>query len=68
MGQILQNMGISSEQITEEEIKQFNLRLNGYSIGEIKQILRDSYLLYGDNITKDDLFSILKKYKPSEMK
>ena len=36
---------LSPRHITEEDLKQFNLRLNGYSIGEIKQILRDAYIL-----------------------
>ena len=41
---------------TLDEIKQFNLRINGFSIGEIKQILRDGYLLKKEELSKDDLF------------
>ena len=63
---MLSNMNI--DKISEEDIKQFNLRLNGYSIGEIKQILRDAFILKGEEIQKEDLFGILKKYRPSEMK
>ena len=53
---MLKNMGIDAEKITLDEIKQFNLRLNGFSIGEIKQILRDGYLLKKEELSKDDLF------------
>lgn len=49
-------------------MKQFNLRLNGFSIGEIKHILRDAYLIHGYNFNKDTILDILKKYRPSEIK
>lgn len=43
------------EGISIDDIKQFNLRLNGFGIGEIKQILRDAYITKGNRINKDIL-------------
>jgi hypothetical protein len=34
-------------------------------VGEIKQILRDAYIMKGSEINKELLFDILKKYRPS---
>lgn len=57
-----------THKLSEDELKQFNLRLNGFSLGEIKQILRDAYIMKGDSIDRDILLDILKKYRPSEIK
>lgn len=54
--------------IPEDDIKQFNLRLNGFGIGEIKQILRDAFINKGSEINKDILLETLKQYRPSEIK
>ena len=34
-----------------ESLKRINLRLNGFSVGEIKQILREAYTVWGDELT-----------------
>ena len=34
-----------------EGIKRINLRLNGFSVGEIKQILREAYTVWGKGLT-----------------
>jgi hypothetical protein len=53
------------KKINDDELKQFNIRLNGFSIGEIKQILRDAFIMKGKEINRDTLLEILKQYKPS---
>ena len=55
-------------EISEDDVRQFNLRLNGFSIGEIKQILRDAYIKNKQRINKDALFEALKNYRPSQIK
>ena len=40
------------ESIDIEDLKQINLRLNGFSIGEIKQFLRDAFVSHETSIKK----------------
>jgi hypothetical protein len=35
-----------------EGLKKINLRLNGFSVGEIKQILREAYSQWGHSLTE----------------
>ena len=52
----------------EETIKSINLRMNGFSISEIQQILRDAYLEHGRQLTTNTIEGILKGFKPREIK
>ena len=56
------------EEITVDHLKKLNLRLNGFSVGEIKQILRETYGVYGLDLCYTHLDEMLKKYRPSEIK
>ena len=42
--------------------------MNGFSIGEIKQIIREAYTAGGNKINFQMLENTLKNYKPSEIK
>jgi AAA family ATPase len=42
--------------------------MNGFSIGEIKQIIREAYSKNNNKISKESIEVILKNYKPSEIK
>lgn len=57
-----------SKAIELEDLKAVNLRMNGFSIGEIKQIIREAFTASDSNITRESIEQILKNYKPSEIK
>lgn len=48
-----------------EGLKKINLRLNGFSVGEIKQILREAYSHFGQELTEHKFEDMLKKYRPA---
>lgn len=52
----------------ESDIKEINLRLNGFSIGEIKQIIRESYLMDNTELKKSNLLFVLKNFRPAGVK
>ena len=64
---MIENLSLQ-QPIDSEDLKQINLRLNGFSIGEIKQLLRDAFISYEHKINKDNLQTVLKKYRPADIK
>jgi len=54
--------------LTETDIHEANLRLNGFSNGEIKQIVREAYLLTEESLGRQELASTLKNFRPSGIK
>lgn len=46
-------------------MRKINLRLNGFTIGEVKQILRESFTQWGQDLSGPKLEEMLKKYRPS---
>lgn len=44
-----------SKAIELEDLKAVNLRMNGFSIGEIKQIIREAFTASDSNITRESI-------------
>ncbi len=54
--------------LTETDIHEANLRLNGFSNGEIKQIVREVYLLTEESLGRQELTTTLTSFRPSGIK
>lgn len=53
------------QQFDIEDLKKINLRLNGFTVGEIKQILREAFSCFRTDLSAHHLDQMLKKYRPA---
>ena len=54
--------------LADSDINEINLRLNGFSNGEIKQIIREAYLVTKEQLTKGNLLAVVKNFRPAGIK
>lgn len=52
----------------EADVREINLRLNGFSTGEIKQIIREAYLMDNKELKKGNILLALKNSRPAGIK
>lgn len=64
LSKMIQRLGLK-EEMDLEDLKRINLRLNGFNVGEIKQILREVSNREGTFLTFGALEEMLKKYRPA---